>query len=116
MTQRDKWKKRPCVMRFRKFKDQVRLYNVHLPESAMVTFHLPMPRSWPTKKRHAMDGQPHRQKPDIDNLAKALLDALYGQDSHVALMTVCKRWSMSPGIEITEVSILPISASASARS
>lgn len=30
-----------------------------------------------------MRGTPHEQKPDKDNLLKALLDALYGDDSHV---------------------------------
>ena len=36
--------------------------------------------------------RPHRQKPDIDNLIKALLDALYADDSHVWKITAEKRW------------------------
>jgi hypothetical protein len=52
MTRADKWKKRPEVMRYRAFCDEVRLRGVALPESgAHVTFVLPMPASW--SKRNA---------------------------------------------------------------
>ncbi|MCR4339433.1 MAG: RusA family crossover junction endodeoxyribonuclease, partial [Gemmatimonadaceae bacterium] len=39
-------------------------------------FRLPMPPSWSNKKRLAMIGQPHAQKPDIDNLLKAVLEIM----------------------------------------
>lgn len=39
----------------------------------------------------------HEQKPDVDNLAKAILDALngiaYDDDSQIQNLTVSKRWS-----------------------
>ena len=34
-----------------------------------------MPKSWSLKKKKAMNGKPHRQTADIDNLLKALIDA-----------------------------------------
>lgn len=101
MTQRDRWKKRPCVLRYRAFKDKCRLLRVRVPDRAKVTFWMPMPRSWPELRRQSMEGAPHQQTPDIDNLCKALLDALYGNDSHVAELTIVKRWGRKGAIEVT---------------
>ena len=64
MTQSDKWKKRPCVLQYRAFKDEVRLHKVVLPESHHVTFVVPMPSSWSLKKQKAHYGKPHQQRPD----------------------------------------------------
>lgn len=102
-TQRDKWKKRPAVLRYRAFADEVRLKikNVNLEDMSII-FWLPMPPSWSQKKRDMMNGELHRQKPDIDNLFKALADALYGDDSHIAVMHACKRWAVMGAIETTE--------------
>lgn len=93
MTRKDRWAKREPVIRYRAFCDECRLRGVQLPEAgAHVTFVLPMPPSWSQKKRAAMNGQPHQQKPDSDNLAKSLLDALFGDDAHVWDLRVTKRW------------------------
>lgn len=35
-----------------------------------------MPKSWSKAKKLKHDGQPHTQKPDVDNIAKAILDGL----------------------------------------
>ena len=48
-----------------------------------VTFVLPMPDSWSKKKRAEMAGKPHQQKPDKDNLEKALLDAIFEDDCRI---------------------------------
>ena len=93
MTQRDRWKKRACVLRYNAFKDEVRFQRVTIPENGYhITFVLPMPQSWSKKKRAQMDGQPHQQTPDKDNLEKALLDAVYGRDEHIWDGRVTKRW------------------------
>lgn len=93
MTQRDKWKKRPCVVRYRAFCDDVRLRGVTLPESGWhVTFYIPMPESWSDSKKGRMNGMPHQQIPDKDNLEKALLDAVFDDDSVVWDGRVTKRW------------------------
>ena len=103
MTQSDKWKKRPSVLKYRAFCDLCRLHKVELPEcGAGITFYIPMPRSWPKKKKEAMNGQPHQQKPDLDNLLKSLLDALYSDDSGVwHLAEVEKLWAYEGSIVIT---------------
>jgi len=104
MTKRDKWLSppRPAVSRYWSFKDRVRELGISVPESGShLTFFLPMPKSWTKKKKALMDGCPHQQTPDKDNLEKALLDAIYDQDCHVWDSRVTKRWSSEPGIDVT---------------
>jgi Holliday junction resolvase RusA-like endonuclease len=55
-----------------------------------------MPQSWSYKKQAAMREAWHTQKPDVDNVAKAILDALknrWRDDTQVARLTVDKRWT-----------------------
>lgn len=102
-TQRDKWKKRPAVLRYRAFADEVRLKIKVDLEGCCIVFMLPMPKSWSEKKKAEMLGQPHRQRPDISNLLKALEDALYGEDSEIARYGgLAKVWSDKGMIVINE--------------
>ena len=103
-TRSDKWKKRPCVMRYRAFADELRAAGVELPDQYHITIFLPMPKSWSKKRRLEMDCQPHRQKPDKDNLEKAILDSLYGDDSHVWDGRVTKRWGQTGRMVIESIS------------
>ena len=101
MTQRDRWQQRPAVMRYRAYCDEVRAAGITLPESGYhVTFYLPMPASWSKKKRLAMAGQPHQQAPDKDNLEKALLDAIFGEDCRIWDGRITKKWGVDGRIEI----------------
>lgn len=103
MTQRDSWAKRPAVLRYRAFCDEVRLRGVVLPVCCShVTFVMPMPPSWSKKKRAAHAGQPHQQKPDADNLLKALMDAIYHDDCAVWDVRVTKLWGETGSIKIIE--------------
>jgi len=102
-TRADKWNKRPCVMRYRAFADDVRLCGIEIPESGShVTFHMPMPRTWSKKKKALMDGTPHQQTPDWDNLAKSLCDAAHSNDSFIYDFRATKVWSYVGAIEITK--------------
>ena len=106
MTQGDKWKKRPRVQRYWAYKAELCLWmqvnDVTLPNHGWhITFYLPMPASWPDKKRHAHEGYPHMAKPDKDNLEKGFLDALFADDSCVWDGRVTKLWSKTPRITIT---------------
>jgi Holliday junction resolvase RusA-like endonuclease len=104
MTRSDKWKQRPPVIRYRMFCDEARLHEIRVPESgAHITFVLPMPQSWSKKKRVAMDGQPHQQKPDLDNLTKSLLDALFEDDSHIWDTRTSKLWGETGMIVIEHI-------------
>ncbi|MGL5370809.1 MAG: RusA family crossover junction endodeoxyribonuclease [Plesiomonas shigelloides] len=104
MTRADKWKQRPAVMQYRRFKDEVRSHGVILPENYHVIFVLPMPQSWSKKRKEAMLGKPHRQTPDKDNLEKALLDSLYEQDCGMWDGRVTKIWGTHGEIIIQEIS------------
>jgi Holliday junction resolvase RusA-like endonuclease len=102
-TQRDKWKPSKSVLRYRAFADECRLKmrGVDL-DGAVITFYLPIPKSWNKRKKAEMLNKPHRQKPDLDNLIKALGDALYGDDSSIASITAHKQWAEEGGIAINE--------------
>ena len=103
-TRSDKWKQRLAVMRYRAFADECRMRKVKLPEcGTWIIFHIPMPASWSKKKRAEMDGQPHQQTPDKDNLEKALLDSIYKNDSVVWDSRVTKLWAQSGAIEIKPI-------------
>ena len=103
MVYSDRYKKRPTTTKYWKFKDEVRRAGVRLPESGFsVLFVIPMPESWPKKKKIEMNGQPHQQKKDLDNLLKALLDAIYKEDCVVWDVRVSKIWGYSGSINIGE--------------
>lgn len=96
----DLWKPRPMVLRYRAFKDEVRDHGVDLPDNSSVIFTLPMPQSWPKKKKQEHAGQPHKKRPDIDNLFKALADAIHEEDSHLSNIHMIKRWGYTGSIEV----------------
>ena len=107
MTQRDRWAKRPCVLRYRMFADRVRkrfegvsLEGVH---NLSWTAYFPMPESWSKIKKTVTRGTPHYSKPDRDNVDKAILDALFEQDNGISSGTLVKMWDDGKGtrIEIT---------------
>ena len=80
-TQQDKWKKRPCVMRYRAYADTVKAQakDWTVPEHGFrLVFHVEAPK---TKQERA--GTPHHLKPDIDNLTKAFFDALEDEDKYI---------------------------------
>jgi len=103
-TQADKWRQRPSVMRYREFADRCRLLGVTIREGGdRITFLTPMPRSWSKKAREQMRGKPHQQRPDVDNLAKALLDAVFPEDCRVWDSRMTKIWADEGGIRIEPI-------------
>jgi len=100
MTRQDVWKKRPCVMRYRAFKDECRLNGVNIESGDHITFIIPIPASKGKKKKAEMDGKPHMIRPDVDNLCKAILDAIHKEDSHIHDLRITKIWGLEGGILI----------------
>jgi len=95
MTKRDVWKKRPCVVKYREYCDQLRaeFEDRKLPEHGLhIIFVVPMPKSWSKKSRALHIDSPHKQRPDLDNFAKAFFDALLPEDSRVWHCQLTKRW------------------------
>jgi len=97
MTRADAWKKRPIVVSYFAFKDEIniqaKIQKFRLGNCIKVYFYVPMPKSWPEKKKKKMDGKPHKQKPDLDNYIKALCDTLLDEDSGVFYITATKKWA-----------------------
>jgi Holliday junction resolvase RusA-like endonuclease len=86
----------PTAKRYFDYKEELRqialVASFVLPPLFIATFTLPMPPSWSIKKRAAMNGQPHTSKPDIDNLWKALTDALLADDQIAHTLVAKKVW------------------------
>ena len=106
MTQRDKWLNppRPAVARYRAFCDEARLHLPKqiplLPEKVTITAILAMPSRWSKKKREEMKGTPHKQKPDWDNIGKALSDLIWQNDAVIYHAEVMKVWGEQDFIEV----------------
>ena len=102
MTRRDRWAKRPAVLKYRAFCDECRGCGVTVPaDGAMITFVIPMPKSWSKKRRTEMLCQPHTQRPDLDNMVKAVIDAVHAEDSAVHTIAARKVWGFDGSIEIS---------------
>ena len=63
-----------------------------------------IPRSVSQKRRNAMAEAPCMKKPDTDNVAKLVLDAMngvvYSDDAQVVSLELIKRWSLIPGVRV----------------
>jgi len=104
LTQRDKWANRPCVTRYWEFKDAINLIcnskNFKLADRFSIVFHVKMSKSWSKKKRAEKLGTEHDQKPDIDNMLKAVMDSLLDDDSKVCAVNMEKYWAEKGYVEI----------------
>lgn len=102
MTRSDRWKARPAVMRYRAFCDEARLFKMRIVAGDSVEFRIPMPSSWPEWKKAEHDGIPHRSTPDLDNLIKAALDAIYNDDAGIHALCASKVWARDGAIVVTK--------------
>ena len=98
MTRSDKWKTNPYhkdpakrqrkpVTRYfawrNEFITQADKMGYRLGETLRVVFILPMPKYFNRKKRGTLMGQPHKQRPDTDNMIKSVKDAFNVDDGYV---------------------------------
>lgn len=73
--------------------------NYRLTQPLSITFVIPMPPSWSNKKRGSMNGEYHKQRPDLDNLIKAFKDSLLDDDSMIARYNCMQKiWGERPMI------------------
>lgn len=75
------------------------------PMSLRVIAHHAIPASWSKRKQQqALQGQVIPGKPDLDNVAKAVLDALngvvYEDDKQVIKLVAEKQYSFDPRVEV----------------
>jgi len=107
MTRRDKWAKRPCVVRYRDWADHERAIAGAVPPAESVrrlswvaTFE--PPKSWSARKQDAAIGTLHRSKPDASNILKGIEDILWPDgDSALAAGVYEKRWGLESSLVIT---------------
>lgn len=103
MVRSDVWRKRPAVLSYWAYADDLRLqarqkqFNFPL-DGCHIRFLISMPESWSKRKRRELENQPHQQKPDIDNLVKGVMDALLDDDAGVWRISADKLWSVRSGI------------------
>lgn len=105
MTQRDRWKRRTCVQKYYEFKDSVKQQwgDEDFPCRVGIEFVIAMPASWSKKKKRERVGEAHQQKPDIDNLLKALFDSLLADDSAIYEVSAIKIWGLKGGIVVSPI-------------
>lgn len=97
---------RPPVARFRAYCDELKIRAVQIPETFHhVVFVLGCPASWSARQKAAHEGMPHRAKPDRDNLEKALLDGLFGDDAHVWDGRTTKLWGARSMLIVSDKTI-----------
>lgn len=89
---------------YKKFKADCQRLLMSCTETPVFVFWIPMPPSWSKKKKREMFGTPHRQTPDLDNLEKAVLDAIFSDDSKVWAMLAYKYWGYDGAIDIDSLS------------
>lgn len=70
------------------------------PWSLQVTAVRAMPRSWSKRRRGEMAGTWCASKPDADNIAGAVMDALFENDAAVVEVACRKVWGPSPELRI----------------
>lgn len=79
----DSWRPRLSVVRYRAFRDQVRLLGIRsLPDFPLLIFGIEMPKSWSAKRKdelHLAEAETGRRG-DLDNYVKAFLDSVYPDD------------------------------------
>lgn len=117
-TQADRWKNRPCVLEYREWCDAARLActgdkDTKLNGEEFLGFyafsHSPMPESWSKKKKALMAGQMNTQKPDKDNIEKAIGDALFDKDQMLCMGgVVMQYWCMPEEEPRVDVFLVPV--------
>lgn len=91
-------KRKRRLQKYNKYKLDVRNYcdlnQIKIPESgAHIIFYMPVPASWRPGKKQLHNLQPHKSKPDLDNLIKALKDAIFKEDKCIWDYHLSKVWT-----------------------
>lgn len=105
MTRGDRWKRRPCVMRYWAWKDLAKKCVEEqigaLPDAKQIRCFDMLAIFEPPKTKQSRIGELHRQRPDLDNVAKCAFDSLFSEDCAIAKAVLEKRWGSQARLEIT---------------
>lgn len=104
MTSGDKANHRSVTQKYWDYKSELNRLaaeaNYVMGDKVDVEFHIAMPDSWSKSKKESMNGKPHQQVPDVDNIFKALGDSLKKQDKDIWYVKATKYWSYTGKIII----------------
>ena len=104
MVRSDTWAGRRVVAFYWQYKDMLNLIarrkKYSIGDMLDIVFYLPMPDSWSKKKKREMNGKPHQQKPDVDNLLKGFTDSLMAEDKNLYKVKISKYWAVMGRIEV----------------
>ena len=114
MTKQSRFKKR--ALEYYAWRDNIRLllklkkFNFDKCSSLRIVFYFPLPKSFSKAKKTKLLNTPHRQKIDLDNAIKALIDAIfYGpetpDDAHLWRIEAEKRWAIRGRIEVSALEL-----------
>ncbi len=96
MVRSDKWAKRPPVMRYFAYRDELQLFTrdaIIAPDGVLdIIFVVPFPDSYSEKKKVSLYLKPHTLKPDRDNMLKGFQDAIFRDDTHIWDGRTIKLW------------------------
>lgn len=100
MTRRDIWIKRDVVLNYRSWCDAARAAAAGKlppnPVSIDVIAYFRIPRR-PRNAKAIVPGAFHRQRPDADNILKAVFDSLWQKDEGIAVASITKLWDDGRG-------------------
>lgn len=81
------------------------------PVDAFIYVTMAIPPSWSKKRQEAALGQPHTQRPDLDNQVKAITDAIngiiYKDDSQICSLHCKKVWGTTGMVQVLVREHLP---------
>ena len=105
MTYRGKWqeKNKKYHEYMKEVQDHADEVGFVLASSVEINFIIPVRKSWSKKKQKEMLGLPQQVAPDLDNLVKAVIDALCYKrcnDSFVHTIKARKRWGKKGRITV----------------
>ena len=113
LNRSDSWKKkdgtfrRDAVNRWYEYKDLLKyiidLYAVSINEcnELQIQAWFKVSNSWSGAKKARMVGKLHDLKPDADNIAKGVMDALFQHDQQIGVLHVEKRWGDKDSLFLT---------------
>lgn len=104
MKASDRWRKRPCVLRYWAWCDLARMCakaaGCPTDASEVKRFDIVCYFAPPEKKQDRL-GKPHRQTPDASNCLKSAEDALFKRDEGLYAVSSEKYWGKVSRVEIT---------------
>lgn len=74
-----------------------------LSEKVRITFYMEIPKSITKKEKTKRLGNPHKQRPDLDNLVKGVWDGLAKEDGYIHYLECSKFWAEEGKIVIENI-------------